>query len=1461
MADTSQAEQPPQTNGFANDGLDEEDREKMRPADIDADVREMERRKRVEMIMNSRLFREELERIFESQMKDGGAGPGGLLQQLSDMMGHGGPRFQTSNMFRSSNCVIPINDIRGLESMGYSKGEKVLRCKLAAVYRLMDLYGWTQGIHNHITARLNQDEEHFLVNPWGMLYHEITASSLAKVDMQGNIVEKGTTNYGVNRDSFQLHSAIHAARPDIKCIIHIHTNSVLAVSSLKCGLIPLCQESCVIGEVSSHQYQGGLFEPEERDKISRNLGPNNKVMFLTNHGAMCCGETVEEAFFNVYNTVQACESQIKLMPMGIDNLVLLTDETRKRVYDAARRPPEGFALDKADKEKDKEVTSPTIAVKGKRWGVGCTEFEALMRMLDNAGFRTGYIYRHPLVKGDPPRPRNDVEVPPAVSSLGYLLEEEEMYRQGGWKKWMEGRKTHDRTRWLNSPNVYQKVEILETGTPDPKKITKWVDANADEWVADGSPTHSSTPVKIDTLQFVPKNTNPKEFKRLQQQIKENRRADKITSGPQSHILEGVSWEEAKKLQDANISQTGDQVILVGAASKGIIQRGFQHNAMVYKAPYAKNPFDTVTDDELEEYKKTVTRKVRGDGYDEDQSESEALSSSAAGRPPTGKSPISDDESRDATPDLVVAPGGFGRSWSLGRNKRQSKDCSSKREMSSALQKTPAALPRPPHFHHAVYASLPCHQSPPKTVSCSITRFSKVNAQVCRKEEVTDTVLLINYPKSQVLHQDILTENVNGEEDGDSLADVISLPSSDFGYLDENHNETIDHSDVEVIKVQLKSLGEVQNSTIMSINDNNMLTSDQVWSLSDKCASDAMSLNTDQECSFLSENGDNTVICTRIGKDSQDVDSKIKLADGLIAKRDDADSDCQGQSLNYRFSAAQAGSLLAPEEQFHSEEPYSEVEESPSIEDNMPLDPPMACLVEDEDMLSVNIHEPYRDIKKASDSKSEEILAMTERQENTIDISCSMFSIPDARDNFVGQDEVDTNNTLTHDQLFASVIEEVGLDQSSKQITESDSSFNLCHSTEGDSNSIAMIPCSSEPSKPYSPSSFVQKVEIEETNDVSESLEPHLTSLAGPYAVLQIGHNEKVDMFSILSVNPVESSSMDSILVEDLIAAKRDNSPTLESTDEQDSNENHLEKSWIPVASDLQYGQKTSEFNSDFLIHEDIQDFHDVSRSNLELLDASCSINSPRPSHLNLTSMARSDISLESRASDEGEQSIPNGAGETLYDPSETCSDEFYSPLSTFCSPAFATDSGEDFYSPYPDAQLNESEPEDDDGMCSTLEESDIEIDCNPFSRSASMPSSPLTNNNLDLERGESDNEVSSLDSTGVYNEDRWPTFIAYPHPIEEGMGAFSSENKVKESDLSRDLDSQDDLSTLYAEDSSHEQSLESEMNGRCALSRLSYSTPNMNSVGTYQSSPLELGRLFTLKNIRSVSETGLNNFF
>lgn len=310
-----------------------------------------------------------------------------------------------------SNCVLPINDIRGVESMGYAKGEKLLRCKLAAVFRLLDLYGWSHGVGGQITARLNQDQEHFLVNPYGLLYHEITASSLIKVDMQGTVVEQGTTNFGVHVAGFQLHSTIHAARPDIKCIVHITTPSVTAVgtknvasllpalpahtiflspfppclfrdsqiSSLKCGLLPIGQESIVIGEVSTHQYVGGSFEAEEKEKIARNLGPMNKVMLLTNRGALCCGETVEEAFFNVYNTVLACETQLKLMPAGLDNLNLISEESKKAIFEASRKPTT------PQQQVPPLAESTALAEKlEKRWRIGGIEFEALMRMLDNA---------------------------------------------------------------------------------------------------------------------------------------------------------------------------------------------------------------------------------------------------------------------------------------------------------------------------------------------------------------------------------------------------------------------------------------------------------------------------------------------------------------------------------------------------------------------------------------------------------------------------------------------------------------------------------------------------------------------------------------------------------------------------------------------------------------------------------------------------------------------------------------------------------------------------------------------------------------------------------------------------------------------------------------------------------------------------------------------------------------------
>lgn len=204
---------------------------------------------------------------------------------------------------------------------------------------------------------------------------------------------------------------------------------------------------------------------------------------------------------------------------------------------------------------------------------------------------------------------NDVELPPTVSNLGFLMEEDELYKDSPLKgllaQMARANRSTNKTKWVNSPNVYQKVEVLETGTTDPKKITKWV--------SEGSPSHS-TPIKIESSnQFVPVNTNPKEFKKVQKLMKEGRRLGGVHAGPESKVLDGVSWEEARQMADAHPSAVGEPYgMKVGAASKGIIQRDFQHHATVFKSPYAKNPFDSVSNEELEEYKRIINKKNKSD---------------------------------------------------------------------------------------------------------------------------------------------------------------------------------------------------------------------------------------------------------------------------------------------------------------------------------------------------------------------------------------------------------------------------------------------------------------------------------------------------------------------------------------------------------------------------------------------------------------------------------------------------------------------------------------------------------------------------------------------------------------------------------------------------------------------------------------------------------------------------------
>jgi len=595
MTETAhQVNGPSSPSGKFIDSINPDDpeyiRQMQRPAVVKEDVKQMEDRKRVSIVLNSEAFREELEQIIHEHMKSGNHPASLALQQITELLL---PQSNLRNNGVRASPVIPILDIRGMESLGYSRQEKILRCKLSACYRLVDLFGWTRGIYNHITARINQEEEHFLLNPFGLMYAEVTASSLVKVDMQGEIVDTGSTTMGINKAGFTLHSAIHQARPDIRCIIHLHTPPVVAVSSMKSGLLAISQEALICGNISYHEYNGILVDQEEREKLARSLGPANKVMFLRNHGVVACGDSVEEAFHYAVNVMVACETQISAMPAGLDNLILVDSDVQKKTFGLGSQGGGG------------------VDTSGRKWKTGELEFEALMRMLDNSGFRTGYVYRNPLIKQERDHANSEIEVPPTSSSFTYVYdgEVERSKYVSPLRTALERQKQQQyKAGWLISPNTYKKQEIDEIGTTNPKKITKWI--------SDGS--ERSTNLKIDNPnQFAPQGTNPKEFREKQKQIRKDYYEERVHAGPQSKVLEGATWEEAQKMKDGTLSNASDSVVVIGAASKGIIQRDHQHNAVVYKSLYSPNPFENISEDELARYKEKVEGKTKGEADSED----------------------------------------------------------------------------------------------------------------------------------------------------------------------------------------------------------------------------------------------------------------------------------------------------------------------------------------------------------------------------------------------------------------------------------------------------------------------------------------------------------------------------------------------------------------------------------------------------------------------------------------------------------------------------------------------------------------------------------------------------------------------------------------------------------------------------------------------------------------------------
>jgi len=187
------------------------------------------------------------------------------------------------------------------------------RLDLAACYRLVDAYGMTDLIYNHITARIPGSNDHLLINLYGLLYKEITASSLVKIDLEGNIIWKPDIDYGINPSGYVIHSAIHRARPEVECVLHTHTRAGMAVAAMACGLLPMSQTSIRFhGHIGYHDYEGPAIDLAEREALVRNLGPHD-AMIMRNHGLLTCGATVQQAFNTMYQLEMSCRAQVDVM--------------------------------------------------------------------------------------------------------------------------------------------------------------------------------------------------------------------------------------------------------------------------------------------------------------------------------------------------------------------------------------------------------------------------------------------------------------------------------------------------------------------------------------------------------------------------------------------------------------------------------------------------------------------------------------------------------------------------------------------------------------------------------------------------------------------------------------------------------------------------------------------------------------------------------------------------------------------------------------------------------------------------------------------------------------------------------------------------------------------------------------------------------------------------------------------
>ncbi|MNZ71767.1 Decarboxylase NovR [compost metagenome] len=214
----------------------------------------------------------------------------------------------------SAQRSIPLHALSSAEP-AISAAERAVREDLAAAYRLIALYGMDDSIYTHISARVPGTQDQFLINPFGMLFRDITASALVKIDLDGNVI--GPSPYDVNPAGFTIHSAVHAARHDAVCVLHTHTVAGVAVSSLADGLQPCNQWALQFhNRVAYHAFEGIALDHAERERLVADLGPTQRALILRNHGLVTLGRSVAEAFILMHNLERACRVQVAIQGTG-----------------------------------------------------------------------------------------------------------------------------------------------------------------------------------------------------------------------------------------------------------------------------------------------------------------------------------------------------------------------------------------------------------------------------------------------------------------------------------------------------------------------------------------------------------------------------------------------------------------------------------------------------------------------------------------------------------------------------------------------------------------------------------------------------------------------------------------------------------------------------------------------------------------------------------------------------------------------------------------------------------------------------------------------------------------------------------------------------------------------------------------------------------------------------------------